>query len=218
MLAALAIAAVCLNPLAALSRAHVPPQFPEAISRSLAVHAIALADTRPFQKWNDMLKRWAQHNVSRDSSEEKTWLDLIEQFRELPKEMWLDAVHEVINTVPYRSDMAVWHRDDYWASPQEFLEKQAGDCEDFAIAKYFALRELGLAPERMMLVAYQNASIGYHIVLIANTDAGALVLDNRLSRPVPVASYAIDMPLFAVSETGIWWLTRPEEPKRFLEG
>ena len=58
----------------------------------------------------------------------------------------LDALNQFFNRrIQSREDIDVWGQVDYWASPMEMMEKGAGDCEDFAIAKYFSLVALGMA-------------------------------------------------------------------------
>ena len=52
----------------------------------------------------------------------------------------LDGVNRFFNRrIAFRDDLQVWHVEDYWASPLETLQQGMGDCEDFAIAKYFSL-------------------------------------------------------------------------------
>lgn len=64
----------------------------------------------------------------------------------------LEAVNDFWNGVPYASDMKVWHKKDYWATPFEFLIKDRGDCEDYVIAKYFTLRSLGIPASKLYFV------------------------------------------------------------------
>lgn len=64
----------------------------------------------------------------------------------------VETVHMRINQLKRVSDARQWGADDYWTTPDELLRAGAGDCEDLAIAKYFALRELGVPAERLRLV------------------------------------------------------------------
>lgn len=57
----------------------------------------------------------------------------------------LNQVNRFFNLVRFMDDIRVWGKEDYWATPVEFLGRNAGDCEDFAIAKYFTLRALGIS-------------------------------------------------------------------------
>ena len=60
-------------------------------------------------------------------------------------------VNRFFNQFEYQEDHIHWGEQDYWATPSEFLGTQKGDCEDFVIAKYFALRALGVPDERLYL-------------------------------------------------------------------
>jgi predicted transglutaminase-like cysteine proteinase len=63
----------------------------------------------------------------------------------------LIEVNRFFNQFEYQEDRVQWGKQDYWATPGEFLGTQKGDCEDFVIAKYFALRKLGVPDERLYL-------------------------------------------------------------------
>ncbi len=63
----------------------------------------------------------------------------------------LVEVNRFFNQFEYREDHLHWGQQDYWATPHEFIGTYMGDCEDFVIAKYFALRKLGVPDERLYL-------------------------------------------------------------------
>jgi len=65
----------------------------------------------------------------------------------------LKYVNDFFNKIKYKTDMSHWHKNDYWATPIEFTGTAAGDCEDYAIAKYFALLKVGI-PEKKLRIAY----------------------------------------------------------------
>jgi predicted transglutaminase-like cysteine proteinase len=65
----------------------------------------------------------------------------------------LKYVNDFFNKVKYMTDIKHWHKVDYWATPYEFVGTGAGDCEDYAIAKYFALIKLGI-PENKLRISY----------------------------------------------------------------
>jgi len=68
----------------------------------------------------------------------------------------LEPVNRFFNALPFVSDAQHWGTADYWATPLEFLQSHGGDCEDFAIAKYLTLRELGV-PIELLRITYVNA-------------------------------------------------------------
>ena len=61
----------------------------------------------------------------------------------------LNVVNRWINGIKYKSDKKVYGVSDYWATLYEFVGKNKGDCEDYTIAKYYILKELGVDPKRM---------------------------------------------------------------------
>ena len=63
----------------------------------------------------------------------------------------LEKVNDFFNAVKYGEDKDVYGRSDYWASPYEFLARDKGDCEDYVIAKFFALKQLGIPSSKMFL-------------------------------------------------------------------
>ena len=77
------------------------------------------------------------------------WRKGMASWRELPEEEQLQRVNEFFNRrIRFAEDIEVWGQADYWATPLETMGRGAGDCEDFVFAKYFALRELGVAEHR----------------------------------------------------------------------
>lgn len=113
------------------------------------------------------------------------WLDMMARSRLMTEPEKLQQVNAFFNQVPDRDDLPQWGQGDYWATPLEMLGRDGGDCEDFAIAKYFSLRELGVEDAKLRLVyvkAYirQARRVEAHMVLAyqAQPDAEPLLLDN----------------------------------------
>lgn len=125
----------------------------------------------------------------------------------------LDALNQFFNRrILSREDIDVWGQVDYWASPLEMLEKGAGDCEDFAIAKYFGLVALGMPIQKLRLV-YVRAQIGgpggvvqAHMVLAyyASPNAEPLILDSLISDIRPASRRPDLSPVFSFNSEGLW--------------
>ena len=103
------------------------------------------------------------------------------------------GINDHYNSFTRVSDDKLWGRTDYWAAPDELQRVGAGDCEDLAIAKYFALREANVDAARMRLAYGQvyRAELGRiesHIVLLYRSSAGQAwwVLDNLTEKPAPL--------------------------------
>ena len=101
--------------------------------------------------------------------------------QERPVEAKLEAVNDFFNQVPHGEDIDVWGVEDYWATPLEFLGKDRGDCEDYVIAKYFTLVDLGIDPDKLYFSYVKSLRFNTeHMVLsyFETPDAVPLVLDN----------------------------------------
>jgi predicted transglutaminase-like cysteine proteinase len=93
----------------------------------------------------------------------------------------LPPVNGFFNRLPAVTDLVQWGVEDYWATPSEFLASSGGDCEDYAIAKYFTLKELGVPIARLRLVYARTwHSNEAHMVLAYYAAPGAdpLIMDN----------------------------------------
>ena len=115
---------------------------------------------------------------------------LLEQLRSAPKGEQLHRINRFFNAFRFRADNKQWAHEDYWASPVEFIGRFAGDCEDYAIAKYFALRWLGVASETMQLSYVHNSLRDqFHVVLQVRAEDGAevMILDNMNPHVLPAS-------------------------------
>ena len=91
---------------------------------------------------------------------------------------WLNRTVNV--TIRQASDWALYRVADYWASPLETLDSGAGDCEDYAILKYVALRELGVSSDDLRFVIVQDdRRLTEHAIVAVRSQQNWLVLDNR---------------------------------------
>jgi len=119
----------------------------------------------------------------------------------------LKDINDFFNSIDFSSDLKVWKKKDYWATRQEFLNTAEGDCEDYVIAKYFSLRQLGIS-EKKIFLTYVKA-IKYkqsHMVLTYfKTKASTpLVLDN-IVKTIELSTKRKDLrPLFSFNGEKIY--------------
>jgi len=123
--------------------------------------------------------------------------EIIDKLKDKPENIKLNYVNTQINTIKYASDRAVYGQDDYWATPYEFIGKNRGDCEDYVIAKYYILKELGVNPKKMkFLYVIYKARTGErvnHMVLAylkrpdPRSRSDYLILDNNNLRVLPAS-------------------------------
>ena len=144
----------------------------------------------------------------------KEWNDALSAFQNEPEQKKLNDVNEYFNRkLNFESDLDVWGKEDYWATPIEALIKGKGDCEDYAIAKYFSLKFSGM-PVSKLRITYVKAQIGgmdsniiqAHMVLTyySTPDAEPLVLDNLVSEIRPASRRTDLVPIFSFNSEGVW--------------
>ncbi len=141
------------------------------------------------------------------------WLALKAKLDGKPLEEQLRGVNNFFNQWPYKSDMQVWKVEDYWATPAEFLRK-SGDCEDYAIVKYYALRDLGVPANQLRIVALRDSIRGIgHAVLVVFMKDNAYVLDNLSNLILPHTKLTHYQPVFSVNEEFRWAHVKPLKQK-----
>jgi len=115
--------------------------------------------------------------------------DLLKELRNSSDMKKLNVVNRWVNYTKYKSDKAIYGVSDYWATLYEFIGKNRGDCEDYTIAKYYILKELGIDPKRMKFtyVVYKNRKgkkishmvLAYLKVPKPKSKKDILILDNN---------------------------------------
>jgi predicted transglutaminase-like cysteine proteinase len=157
------------------------------------------------------------------------WQSLITQSMQISDAEKLQAVNAFFNRhIRYDEDLAVWGQVDYWASPLETLGLGAGDCEDFAVAKYFTLRLLGVSEQHLRLVYSTLSSTQQpHMVLgyWSDDQEAPVLLDNLRSQASPatqrpdlqvsspsILAVCIDSTRAAWSRSGMRNCSRPGKP------
>lgn len=162
-------------------------------------------------KWEGVLAKEARSpSFERDLSKVMRpavfaqWKELEQRVPKLSTMEKLKAVNAFFNRWPYRTDMEVYGIEDYWATPYEFM-KNSGDCEDYAIAKFYALKKFGVPPESMRVVALMDKirNIG-HAVLVVYVDDNAYVLDNLTDLVLSHERFKQYAPQYSVNESYRW--------------
>ena len=149
-----------------------------------------------------------EKNYDKDARERvEAWQQLVISEQDNSEQGKLESVNRFFNRVRFVDDIRVWGQKDYWATPVEFLGRNAGDCEDFTIAKYFTLRALGIPSEKLRLMYVRALRLKQsHMVLayFETPDAMPLVLDNINEKILP-ANYRQDLqPIYSFNGDGLW--------------
>ncbi len=134
----------------------------------------------------------------------QAWQALIKQQRGARQISQLQSVNSFINQWHYRADGQNYGKSDYWASPNEFF-RRSGDCEDYAIAKYVTLRQLGFSAEQLRLVVVEDKRRDLaHAILAAYVGNEIYILDNLSSEVRPQSAVSEYAPYYSVNENARW--------------
>ncbi|WP_170294789.1 transglutaminase-like cysteine peptidase [Roseospira navarrensis] len=181
---------------------------------------IANGDLTPFVRWTEVLERIETERAiasggagaacrtrDYDACAADRWRAMLDPLRDLDRDAQLAAVNAALNRGPYVQDSANYGVSDYWATPGQFLARH-GDCEDYAIAKYMALRDLGWSPALLRIVVLQDLNLDVpHAVLAVRLGGKSYILDNQILAPVTDDRIAHYQPLYSVNERR-WWRHR----------
>ncbi|MCC5851934.1 MAG: transglutaminase-like cysteine peptidase [Alkalimonas sp.] len=135
------------------------------------------------------------------------WRQLIDQQQETSAMEQLEAVNRFFNLFQFMDDSVLWGQEDYWATPLEFIGMGAGDCEDFSIAKYFTLLEMGFDSQKLRLVYVKAVQLNqFHMVLAyyETPSAVPLILDNLDGAIRPATQRPDLVPVFSFNGQQLW--------------
>jgi len=135
-------------------------------------------------------------------------LSMMDQQRGLPEEQIVINVNDFFNQLEYRSDITTWNKSDYWASRLEFLGKGQGDCEDFAVAKFLTMIQLGVPGEKIFLtyVRARGFADAAHLVATYYKKPGTVpfVLDNYIKKIMPATQRPDLVPVYSFTARDLY--------------
>ena len=165
---------------------------------------------KAFTKWTGMFTRFDA--ALSQSHGQKVMADFraqLEGLKGLPLNKMAEQVNTMVNKVRYVGDSKNYGKNDYWATPVEFFTR-GGDCEDFAIAKYTALRMLGVPESRLRIAIVQDLQKNVpHAILIVYTDGGPVILDNQMKTTPRADRVSHYKPIFSINREAWWLHTKP---------
>jgi predicted transglutaminase-like cysteine proteinase len=135
------------------------------------------------------------------------WLQLIQEFKNKPELDKLKATNEFLDQLEFKMDLYGLGKDHYWATPLEFLERGAGDCEEFAITKYFTLKYMGVSEEKLRIAYVKAIDLNRaHMVLAyyQTPSAEPLILDNLILAIKPASERPNLLPVYTFNGAGLW--------------
>ncbi|MGV2990238.1 transglutaminase-like cysteine peptidase [Vibrio sp. E150_011] len=137
----------------------------------------------------------------------ETWRTVLSDLQGQPEKVQLEKVNAFFNQLNFVDDIKLWGKKDYWATPLEFLGSNAGDCEDFTIAKYFSLLELGVSDKKLRLVYVKAIELNqFHMVLAyyETPRAQPLILDNLIGEIKPASKRNDLLPIYSFNGRNLW--------------
>jgi predicted transglutaminase-like cysteine proteinase len=148
------------------------------------------------------------------------FLRLIDAVKSKSGRARLEEANRAVNAaIRYVSDYAQHGEADRWSAPLATFATAKGDCEDYAIAKYVALREAGFPREQLRLVLVRDRAVRQdHAVLAAQLDDRWLILDNRRSELMADSDASSFTPLFAINHRGVNLFAAPYAKRPPLVG
>ncbi|MDR2744064.1 MAG: transglutaminase-like cysteine peptidase [Desulfovibrio sp.] len=174
--------------------------------------------------WLEYARLWRQvlRAYARDAEQEKDSLAWLPQVslesrlnleKALPRMKPLEKVSAISGFINFQAegatDKEIYGVEEKWAAPGEFFRRARGDCEDFAIAKYFVLREKGFSPDELRLLIVREGGTAGHMLLAVLIGGQPHIIDNNSRPPGLVLRqnghlsryYSLR---FAFNENGVW--------------
>jgi predicted transglutaminase-like cysteine proteinase len=173
------------------------------------------APVSSLPQWNDFsarqdlslvaLAHCEQDEMRCASPEVKRWANLIDQLRPQNKLRQIITVNKWFNRLPYKYDEYAYDQLDYWADTQALLINR-GDCEDYALSKYYTLRQLGFSAEELKVtVVYDKQNFTNHAVLMIYTNGTRYMMDINSDATEPSALGTRYKPLYSFNEKTAWF-------------
>jgi predicted transglutaminase-like cysteine proteinase len=190
-------------------------EVPAASAEPFGLPALALAGGGLRAKWLGAARKIDDERVQLalcDGDRERCasqaalkLLAIVDEGRASDGRTRLGQINRAINlAINPTSDLAQYGEIDVWSSPLATFDRGAGDCEDYAIAKFVALRLAGVAAEDLRIVVLHDVLQNEdHAVAAARLDGHWLMLDNRRMAMIDDAHVRNYRPLFVIDETTV---------------
>jgi predicted transglutaminase-like cysteine proteinase len=168
-------------------------------SKYSMAHKVDFLLSQANQKINGQHDRKTRQRMS-------AWERLVFHNQDKSVEEKLKLVNDFFNQMRWVEDKKLWKEKDYWATPMESLIKNAGDCEDFSIAKYYTLLAMDLSEKQLKITYVKLNEHRGHMVLFfyPSYTSEPLVLDNII-KDIKKRSERNDIKyVFSFNDEGFW--------------
>lgn len=216
-----AIAWLCFTGLAPASAGptmpiHAPlvPEADEASSEPFGWTTVAIPESPLAAKWRELerdieadmktITECREHPGECASPEARQFNAIVDEATAHDGLARIGIINRAINlAIRPQSDWVLHSKEDHWSSPLETLAGGAGDCEDYAIAKYVALRAAGIpTADLRLLIAYDSRAREQHAVVAARFDGRWRLLDNRNLALIEDTNANWYRPMYAIDSDG----------------
>ena len=153
-----------------------------------------------YARINSIYGAEASENVAK-------WRQLVTELQSEDIDEKLYEINRFFNRFDFVDDLVHWQQKDYWATPIEFISTGAGDCEDYTIAKYFSLIELGISEDQLRLMYVTALELRQPHMVLAYYETPTsvpLVLDNINRRILPANKRSDLSPIYSFNGNGLW--------------
>ena len=153
----------------------------------------------------DQASRECDADILKCASQQMTlWRTKIQELEYVDKSIKMRQINRFINKWQHSTDKAIYGKDDYWATPLEFITN-GGDSEDFATMKYISLRELGFSALQMRIVLTNDVLRGTtHTILSVKLNSKSYILDSQNDTVLQEEFVKYYVPLYSANETTRW--------------
>ncbi|MEL4432052.1 MULTISPECIES: transglutaminase-like cysteine peptidase [Shewanella] len=176
------------------------------IASALAVGCLYASPTQKLDEakiTSTLEKRYGE----RAGMRARAWFKVVAEASTLDEKEKLLKVNNFFNLFRFVDDIKLWGESNYWATPMEFIGVNGGDCEDFSIAKYFTLLQLGVPEDKMRITMVKATSVNQYHMVLAYYDTPSsvpLVLDN-LDHVIKPATQRRDLvPVYSFNGKQLW--------------
>jgi predicted transglutaminase-like cysteine proteinase len=132
------------------------------------------------------------------------FLRIVDAGRQRQGRARLGEINRAINlAIRPMEDLDQYGEVDVWSSPLVTFNTGAGDCEDYAIAKYVALQMVGIPAEDLRIVVVVDFDGKGHAVTSVRSEGHWLILDNQLTGIVEDVNARSYRARFVIEESGV---------------
>jgi len=169
-----------------------------------------------FPKWTGILASVAdelQKKADINAPYAGGWDEFVQKTQSADKMEMIKKVNEIFNSMRYVPDQKNWGVPDLWNTPVQFTQppdyvvpgRVSGDCEDHAIAKYYALERLGFTQDELRILVVKDLNLGVgHCILGVIYGGQCLILDNQIKSVWSAGQIQHYKPIYAINEQH-WW-------------